>query len=338
MQQYNTIFPRPQLKQTAKEKLRGHWKMILLITLLTFIVVGVFVGHDIPDYIQSMNYMSGSANDLNYYIQSQEAAATSPWEIGISLLSGILYAIIGFAYIGWFVKLNNKRDDEAIGFNEFVEGFGKAFLAIRAYLWKMLWIFIWSIPASLVAGVGIVMFVFSIATGSSAGDSLGLGIGLTILVIVLTIAAAIITLRYTFMEYVLNDAARPIGAIESMRYSIAIIKGHLGDLILLLLSFIPWFILSTVLFFIPFFYVIPYVTMTMVQAYIWMRDDAFESGRLNPELLGFRRRETVEEVYTATPIATAPVVTPAPNEATTPAPETANTPSAEAPIEPSKDE
>ena len=53
------------------------------------------------------------------------------------------------------------------------------------------------------------------------------------------------------------------------------------------LSFIPWYIAIVFTFGLAAFYLFPYLTTTMALSYRWLRDQAFQDGRLDPAVLGY---------------------------------------------------
>ena len=70
---------------------------------------------------------------------------------------------------------------------------------------------------------------------------------------------------------------------RSMKISKIITNGHKGDLFVMYLSFIGWEILATLTFGIGYLWLVPYINMSLVNAYHSMLKEALETGKLKPE-------------------------------------------------------
>ena len=68
-----------------------------------------------------------------------------------------------------------------------------------------------------------------------------------------------------------------------MKISMEITKGHKWDLFILSLSFIGWALLVPLTGGILYFWLMPYMNMTYVNAYHSLMKEALESGRIKPE-------------------------------------------------------
>jgi len=73
-------------------------------------------------------------------------------------------------------------------------------------------------------------------------------------------------LAYSMMFYIMVDNPK-MDAGEAQKKSIAMMKGYKGDLFVLYLSFIPWFILCGITFGLAAIYVVPYVNATVALYY-----------------------------------------------------------------------
>ncbi|HUM85394.1 MAG TPA: DUF975 family protein [Lachnospiraceae bacterium] len=86
------------------------------------------------------------------------------------------------------------------------------------------------------------------------------GIGGTILYFVLR-------LRYALSFFLLLDH-QEMGAVESFKTSARLMQGHKGRLMLLLLSFIGWYLLGLLSSFIGFLWIIPYISTALSGYYL----------------------------------------------------------------------
>ena len=125
----------------------------------------------------------------------------------------------------------------------------------------------------------------SVATGAS---SFAVLIG-SLLYLAGMVIVLIITIRYGFIFQFIADGRGKVGPRQALRYSCAITKGHLKELIVLELSWIPWYLAVAFSFGIAAFYFIPYANATQALAYRWLRDQAFQDGRLDPAALGYKK-------------------------------------------------
>lgn len=66
--------------------------------------------------------------------------------------------------------------------------------------------------------------------------------------------------------YILADNP-DMTAGEALKESMRITKGHKGQLFVLGLSFIPWYLLGMITFGIAFIYVVPYISTTIANFY-----------------------------------------------------------------------
>lgn len=213
----------------------------------------------------------------------------------IAFVSALLIqGVMSYCYTAFFIRMAEHKG-EKMTFSTFVEGFTDAIKAVLAFMWQYLWTMIWGLTA--LPGVVLILI------GSFAFFEPGVGDGMlsamVLLGVFLLIASAIITvmatLRYVFMYQIIADGRGKVGARQSMRYSIAMLKNHLGDVFFLALSFLPWLLLGAFTFGLGFFYVLPYMEATYALSYQWFRDEAFREGRLDPAVLGYVEQTTAPQ-------------------------------------------
>ena len=312
MSNYSHAFPRAELKAEAKRLMRPNWVTILLVTLIYLIFMGV----DSYTYTRYLPETSMTTNIGQYSYSVSGAAGMYATYVGnmdlghrllgvlIAFVSAILIqGVMSYCYTAFFIRMVEHKG-EKMTFSTFVEGFSDAIKAALAFIWQYLWTMIWGLTA--LPGVVLILI------GSFAFFEPGVGDGtLTAMVLIgvfLLIAAAIITvmatLRYVFMYQIIADGRGKIGARQSMRYSIAMLKNHLGDVFFLALSFLPWLLLGAFTFGIAFFYVLPYMESTYALSYQWFRDEAFREGRLDPAALGYVEQKSAQVATPQAPLTT----------------------------------
>lgn len=100
-----------------------------------------------------------------------------------------------------------------------------------------------------------------------------LGIG----AITLGIGAIIFGLAYAMVPFVIHDNP-DIAAVDALRTSRQIMKGHKGKLFVLYLSFIGWFLLGIITCGIAFFWIQPYMYATEAAFYEDIREPQIEGA------------------------------------------------------------
>ncbi len=142
------------------------------------------------------------------------------------------------------VYLKMSRSPEPVSFSDFIDGFNNWARATLGILWQFLWIFLWTL-----------LFI---------------------------IPGIIKSLAYSQMFYIIVEYPE-VSVTKAMRISMEITKGHKWDLFVMTLSFIGWDILSCFTLGILYFWLLPYKSMTYVNAYHALMKEALESGRIKPE-------------------------------------------------------
>ena len=302
------VLPRIELKFKAKELLRGNWPVLIGVTLLYLLLTGFQMNYtyDVTDggpLVEDVADANTAQIVASYFHSSLSALGSAIASIGVgkviltailAIVSALLIkGVLTYCYTAWFIKLAEIGNSRPLTFADFTEGFTNGVKAMLAYVWQQIWLNIWS----LIGLPGFLLMVFTAFQSSShdtayysgiATGSMGFGLFFgTVLYLAGMIVVLIITVRYGFIFQLIADGRGKVGARQSLRYSCAITKGHLKELIVLEISFIPWYILSAFTFGFGFFYTFPYIEATRALTYRWLRDQAFQDGRLDPAALGY---------------------------------------------------
>ena len=142
------------------------------------------------------------------------------------------------------VYIKMSRSPEPVSFSDFLEGFNNWARAILGVLWQTLWTLLWTL-----------LFI---------------------------IPGIIKGYAYSQMFYIIAEY-KDVSVTKAMRISIEITKGHKWDLFVMQLSFIGWALLAPFTLGILYFWLIPYMNMTYVNAYHALMKEALETGRIRPE-------------------------------------------------------
>jgi uncharacterized membrane protein len=84
--------------------------------------------------------------------------------------------------------------------------------------------------------------------------------------LLLIIPGVIAQLRYSQAYFIMNDNPEISGS-DAIKKSKEMMKGHKGELFVLLLSFFPWYLLGCVTFGLAFLWICPYIYQTLANYY-----------------------------------------------------------------------
>lgn len=173
-------------------------------------------------------------------------AATFSAHTRLNSLLNIISSVVAtiFAYAEVGVYLKMSRSPEPVSFSDFIEGFSGAITAILIALWQLLWITLWTL-----------LFI---------------------------IPGIIKGIAYSQMIYLAREYP-DIPVRKLMKLSMAITKGHKGELFIMDLSFLGWAILCCFTAGIGMLWLAPYMNMSFTNAYHAMLKDALDTGRIRME-------------------------------------------------------
>ncbi|KAF1301303.1 MULTISPECIES: DUF975 family protein [Enterococcus] len=246
----------PELRKQARERLAGQWGMNVLIVFLSIFASGIV-----------QNIFSGITNF--------KAESTQATVLDFLVSNLVLFA---FTYATYFVALYVVRGGKAEAGQIFVI-FNKKY-----YVPMMIINFLNSVAGYLVGLIVflplLVMFgasvyaalVVSNGTNTDAifqhifGDNLLLVLLFFLLVLVLLVASSIVTGVFQFAAWAKMDFPDlKVGA--SLSYGWKLLKGRIGQYILLQLSFIGWYILGMLAFVIGTLWAVTYANVSIAAFY-----------------------------------------------------------------------
>lgn len=180
--------------------------------------------------------------------------------------------VIGPLLLSQYYILEDVRIGKAGNWKDILKGFNVGFA--ESFLAKLLLEIIMILPGLIgviilikVVASSFVSMIASFSMGSmdiGGGSGTLIGIG-TILGVILDIAVFIVViyLNSLYAETFYIIMREPgINAIQAMKKSRYMMKGHIGEYILFVLSFIGWFLLGIVTFCIGFIWIAPYYEMS----------------------------------------------------------------------------
>lgn len=282
------MFDRKKYKQFARIQLKKRWSVPVLMTLITSIIYVIF---SLPEYI---NYpykellsviQQGTTSDvLSFFYNLAEKPSNTPF----ILLVIQMFAMFVFSFVATRIFIKLSQSPDKISFSDYIQNFNYWGRGILVGLWKTLWLFIWSLvilPITFIFSFIIVIFETpKIMAGGDINE---------ILIVPTLILTAIILILFIIIRIVKGLSYSMIGLIaaehekctvrQALNISKIITKGHKGELFVMYLSFIGWFLLSIITLNIASLWVNPYISMTKVNAYHALLKNAFEENLIHVE-------------------------------------------------------
>lgn len=149
--------------------------------------------------------------------------------------------ILSIATAHYYLEFEKSFQNQRPTFAVFIQGFNKWFVGLLSSLWMFLWIFVWTL-CFIIPG-----FVKAFA----------------------------------YSQTLFIVAENPdIDFRKALKMSMAMTSGFKSELFLMYLSFLGWFLLSALTFGILLVWVIPYLNLTSVNAYHFMKEVAITNGSL----------------------------------------------------------
>jgi hypothetical protein len=105
--------------------------------------------------------------------------------------------------------------------------------------------------------------------------------------LLLIVPGVIAALEYCMVKYLLAENPELPGS-RARAISSTLTEGQKGNILVLILSFVGWYALGLVCAGVGILFVNPYFDASMAELYVFLRDRAIQSGRLNPAELGLQ--------------------------------------------------
>jgi len=276
--------PRQLLKREAKERFRArYWPCVWVqaVLLLTSLAISWLTGQlvDLEAITRAVitDFEANAGQYLMYFL--------------LTLLTGALFGAISIEASYFYLRMFRG---EKVGLRDFFEGsvmdVGRK---VGAYLWQALFLFLWGMAAA----TPLIIIVLLIPTSAA--------VWLTTCGVVVVVAVK--GLAYSMMAYIIRDCPE-VTVRESLRQSIALMKGNKGKLFVLGLSFLGWMLLTSAAAYLPHvlgrgwwlpltiacsiasvLYVGPYIAITMAGFY-----HAIRRGGLKNRVIGEAELEGAE--------------------------------------------
>ena len=134
------MFERKKYKKFALTQLSGRWTVVVLVTLCTSIITGIFSLPDTLNLINSGYFSAVFSMDPDAVSEAAAAAAESSSYL-VSIIQTVVSAILEVASLNVYLKMS--RSPEPVSFSAFLEGLNNWARATLGVLWQCLWTFLW---------------------------------------------------------------------------------------------------------------------------------------------------------------------------------------------------
>ena len=229
-------FDRPALKAQARRAMRSTRPRPMPVTLLYLLLtigLSTLAGFIVTDPITLFTQLTEQGLDTGNALLVA-LSDVGPIGLFLHLLVALFGLVLSFGYSRW--ALSASRGEKA-SFSDLVSGFSMA--------GKVLWLSILLLLCELLLSI-----FFAMAAQLAMLPFLLIPVLNYVAAIVFPITAALIPsllmLWYAMSAYCLLDDPE-LSAFQAMHRSRQLMRGHMGDLLLLYLSFIGWFLLAVVL-------------------------------------------------------------------------------------------
>ncbi|MCI0766628.1 DUF975 family protein [Bacillus sp. TL12] len=252
-----------EMKREALQSLKGKWGLgvgstilyvilsYVISTIATFIVI-------IPAVILFLSV----GDSINFF---ERETATAGFIVTVIILYALMaivslgsYGITSYGYTNVSLNISRRQGATIDALFEGFRGFKRMMNTVKAMILICLYSGIW-IPMVLMVIVGLLG-----EEGKGAGE--GSAIAFFVLLFISFIVIIISYFSYAMTYYVMIDHPK-YGALQAMKVSKEIMKGHKMDLFLLWLSFIGWAILALIPFGLGFLWLSPYLSTTTAHFY-----------------------------------------------------------------------
>lgn len=220
--------PNPDLRAAALASLKGNWGPAIGVVLVGYLLM--MVGSFIPI--------------LGFFVM---IACSGPLVLGV---------------IEYFLRRSRNTDPEFgvlfNGFSNFLLGF---LLYVLLYLISMVVTLVAAIPGGILMGVSAAM-----SSGGSVESNPLFWLGAVVMGVGILIGTFIIYLMFSMSFYIAVDKPE-LGAVNALKESMEITKGHKQKLFMMFLVFYGWSFLAVFTLFIGMLWVAPYFATSLAKFY-----------------------------------------------------------------------
>lgn len=252
------MWTRELLKNRAKAVLKiSYWNAFVVSLVLAFIGGSDNSSIDINNFNWSFGNKTPSSGFSPF---SENITSIFPFLLLITFVVVIIIFVLAFAFrilLGYPLEVGGRRyfvqsaqNNINLNYLGYGFGFGRYFNIIKTMLWRSIVTFLWFL--------------------------------------LLIIPGIIKTYAYRMVPYILSDNPN-IDYKRALELSDKMTDGEKLDMWILDLSFIGWYLLGTLLFFVGVLFVMPYENATKAELYLELRQNALDQGLCSYEELRIKQ-------------------------------------------------
>ena len=246
------IQPNSELRAHARQQLQGVWWKMALAFFILFLIYLLMNLLSSLDYILYL-FCSGFSSDTMAAEQIQMLLSFGIIAAFSKIMFIIMFVIRGpfdLGFSGFFLKRVRAQE---INIRDIFDGFKRFLPSLLLWLFTVFFIFLWS----------LIFVIPVIIIQISGGYANGI---LSILFLILLLPAIIKSLSYSMAFFIMydNPGIKPLAALKKSQI---MMKEWKWKFFLLLLSFIGWFLLGLLTLGIGYFWLFPYINLSIANFY-----------------------------------------------------------------------
>ena len=285
-QDFKTIplFNRKEFKTQAKQTLAGRRIVPLLATLVAS-AIGLIIFLCLYPW-----ELVSDPNSLLYADTTEVLLSMFLTMIKLFIFEAfILLAFPIIMFAGYWMYQQLYKNPDSVTFGTFINGFTFWKKAIPGFLWQTLWLYLWTMAGYAIFFIAAIIIAIVCSLVLPNVGSVGTVITIILSIIIGLGAIAVFmgivlnrTYAYSMTLYILSDNPK-IGAMKALDLSKKMTNGYKRKLFILDLSFIGWELLGILSLGIGYLWILPYITLVIINAYHRLKAIAISSGTLSEE-------------------------------------------------------
>lgn len=129
---------------------------------------------------------------------------------------------------------------------------------------------------SIAVSIPVNIYIYNMEVGTSIQEQMDWAVTTMMLMLVVVAVSELLTLPFEMTYYLMADHPEMSG-MEALKNSVRMLKGNMGKLLLMKISFIPLMLLSVFTLYIALIWIIPYMEMTTAEFYRALTGEPDES-------------------------------------------------------------
>lgn len=247
----DVVISRSALKKAARECMnRGDFNVYLVFPLS--ISLTLLFSFFKSTFLRAVSYETGLFFSLIF-----------------AIISFFVFTPITIANIRFFILYSRGENPPTlVAFNPFKKELYWRFLFV--VFWESLWLSIWA------ACIYILCFAMLLFFEVEPDDVLVLAA-----IVIIGVSLSVYAVLNYFTAFYLIADKKAVKVTKSLKMSRIIMKGHKWELFLLVLSFLPWFLLSVITCGLALIYVFPYIQLTLAKYYDFVMKKTLRDQHIN---------------------------------------------------------